>query len=71
MAVACDGCSKVPENPEDQQWVMVHVPADGPGRSFQAHVTGQKWHYEELIFCSLVCAGDSLFLMSTEQRLRR
>lgn len=70
MAVACDGCKTVPATVDDQQWVIVHVPAPGPGNSFQAQMTGQRWHHEELIFCSLVCAGDSLFLMSTEQRLK-
>ena len=69
MAVACDGCKTVPTN-ENQQWTVVHVPVQGPGSSFQAQMTGQRWHHEELIFCSLICAGDSLFLMSTEQRLQ-
>ena len=49
---------------------MVHAPFPGPGKSFQSRMLEQPWHHEELIYCSLVCAGDSLFLMSTEQRLQ-
>lgn len=64
MAVACDNCEKVPSI--DTRWVLLHVPAEGPGRSLSAMMQGMaspSWHYEEKIYCCIVCAETALMDM--------